>query len=142
MLLHVTAVIDSAISKYLKQRGMFCLQKKFIIDDIHLLALFLNPKFKALVPLSTSSRVKVHVQAQNLLVAVTSQITHDDDCAQCAVVVDPNSDHEYSNLLKSEELLLRLTWMMSLKIGLMILQLQMMMKFFDIFHVRLIKSWI
>ena len=91
---------DSAISKYLKQRGMFCLQKKFIIDDIHLLALFLNPKLKALVPLSTSSRVKVHEQAQNLLVAMTSQITHNDDCAQCAVVVDPNSDHEYSNPAK------------------------------------------
>ena len=39
---------DSNVLAFLKERGLQCLQEKFTISDFHLLALFVNPKFKSL----------------------------------------------------------------------------------------------
>ena len=39
---------DSEVLSFLKNRGLKCLEEKFIITDLHLLALFLNSKFKTL----------------------------------------------------------------------------------------------
>ena len=39
---------DSNVLSFLKKRGLQCLEEKFENSDFHLLALFLNPKFKSL----------------------------------------------------------------------------------------------
>ena len=46
--------LDSTIVHYLKKQGTLCLPKKFLINDINLLALFFNPKFKSLTPAEKS----------------------------------------------------------------------------------------
>ena len=38
---------DSCLLKFLKKRGLACLEEKFKVSDYHLLQLLLNPKFKS-----------------------------------------------------------------------------------------------
>ena len=84
--------LDSAIVHYLKKQGTLCLQKKFLINDIHLLALFFNPKFKSLTPLTSAEKKKVHCHAQQLIENCISNVSNDDLCEISAV-----AEHRYAN---------------------------------------------
>ena len=50
------SLTDTALLQFLKNRGMACLKQKFEIHDLHLLALFLNPKYKSLIPIREAKR--------------------------------------------------------------------------------------
>ena len=57
---------DSGLLKFLKSRGIRCISEKFEISSIHMIALFLNPKFKSLVALP-DRRDKIHSETKALL---------------------------------------------------------------------------
>ena len=65
---------DSNVLAFLKERGLQCLQEKFTISDFHLLALFVNPKFKSLrsPELSNDNRKRVHDLARSLMSEIVS----------------------------------------------------------------------
>ena len=65
---------DSNVLAFLKERGLQCLQEKFTISDFHLLALFVNPKFKSLrsPDLSNDDRKRVHDLARSLMSEIVS----------------------------------------------------------------------
>ena len=60
---------DSNVLSFLKKRGLQCLEEKFEISDFHLLALFLNPKFKSLrsPDLTNDDKKRIHDLARSLM---------------------------------------------------------------------------
>ena len=76
-----------------------------MIHDNHLLALFLNPKFKALVPLSAASRTKVHDHAQNWMAVLKSQACAAVSASTCLI---DQTDHAYSYPAKKRRTVLTL----------------------------------
>ena len=104
---------DSNVLAFLKKRDLQCLGEKFQISDFHLLALFLNPKFKSLrsPDLVNEERKRVHDFARSLMSEVV--------CLQLLLVLMRNmSEH---NQPKSQKQLL---WKMNFWIGSVILKLQ------------------
>ena len=61
------SLTDTPLLQFLKNRGMACLKQKFEINDLHLLALFLNPKYKSLIPISEAKRQGIQRLAKDLL---------------------------------------------------------------------------
>ena len=76
-----SCVTDNDLLAFLKKRGLAALEKKFQIQDIHRLAFFLNPKFKALVPFSFEEKNELKSCARDLLSSLfeRSPIVHDLD---------------------------------------------------------------
>ena len=61
------SLTDTPLLQFLKNHGMACLKQKFEIHDLHLLALFLNPKYKSLIPISEAKRKGIQRLAKDLL---------------------------------------------------------------------------
>lgn len=57
---------DCGLLQFLKKRGAVCINAKFEVSLIHLIAFFLNPKFKSLVAL-THRKDEIHAQTRALL---------------------------------------------------------------------------
>ena len=62
-----TSLTDTSLLQFLKNPGMACLKQKFEIHNLHLLALFLNPKYKSLIPISDAKRQDIQRLAKDLL---------------------------------------------------------------------------
>ena len=61
------SLTDTPLLQFLKNRGISCLKQKFEIHDLHILALFLNPKYKSLIPISEAKRQGIQRLAKDLL---------------------------------------------------------------------------
>ena len=81
--------LDQPLLKYLKQKGMMYLKQKFVVEDIHHLVLFINPKYKSLLPLDSVQKSRVHAYARALVSSLSSS------SASCTTPCNPStsSDH-------------------------------------------------
>ena len=80
-------MLNKSAVKVFEHRCLACLQEKFVISEFHLLALFLNPKFKCLVSLTSSKRTKIYTLAKELIHSCFKE--------QIAVNTHHGSDHTY-----------------------------------------------
>ena len=88
--------VDSDVLNYLKKPG-FVVLRKSSNDVIRFLALFLNPKYKSIIPLAPSTRRDVRSHGCKFIGFLKTPRLLGDDCR---IVDVPNCDNAYANRAK------------------------------------------
>ena len=97
------SLTDTPLLQFLKNRGMACLKQKFEIHNLHLQALFLNLKYKSLIPISEAKRQGIQRLAKDLLCtqpcdSMKSVICISEDsigASTCGVSVEHSYSHDH-----------------------------------------------
>lgn len=110
--------VDSPLIGFLKKRGSEALSKKFEIQNLHKLALFMNPKFKALLAFPEKDRLEVQMYAEELLLSITgleevessteheisgSDHTYDTENNKKKICIDDDFPHWQNNTVRGND---------------------------------------